>query len=116
MKFQMNEFHGIDIHDITWILVEVNLFFSRMRGSKCKKVVAMVFRELKNAPHNPILIVFKGGLRNIVRLKSLERQQFPMTYFIHVMMACGVTSNGQHVPIASFCFVLMIYFIMSEAS
>jgi hypothetical protein len=28
------------------------------------------------------------------------------------MMACGVISNGQHVPITSFCFVLMIYFIV----
>jgi hypothetical protein len=86
----MNELHGIDIHDTTWILVEVNLLFSHMRGSKCKKVVGMVFGELKNAPHNPILIVvqFKWGLRNIMRLKSLKKQQFPMTYLVHVMMAC----------------------------
>jgi hypothetical protein len=71
----MNELHGIGIRDTTWILVEVNLLFSRMRGSKCKNVVGMVFGELKNAPHNPILIVlqFKGGLRNIVKLKSLKR-------------------------------------------
>jgi hypothetical protein len=106
----MHELHGIDICDTTWILVEVNILFSCMKGSKCKKIVGMVFGELKNAPHNPILIVlqFKGGLRNIVRLKSLKRQQFPMTYLVHIMMACGVTSNGQHVPITSFCFVLMI--------
>jgi len=82
----MNELYGIDIHDTMWILVEVNLLFSCMKCSKCKKIVGMVFGELKNAPHNPIFIVlqFKGVLRNIVRLKSLTRQQFPMTCLVHL--------------------------------